>query len=113
MVKPQKCPKENNEVYLHIDNEDDSQEVIKVVKEKESLFRKKCVDGNPYANLGDEEKEEWKKIFLKLGELDSAGEGAVPIKALNKIINRLEDKKNIFYIGPQADKKIQRFEGEN
>ena len=120
VVNFQKSLNENIEVSVEIEMEDvgfnciTDVEATKIIEEAASLLgsnRNKCVAFvDEEECLEDEEKQDWKKIFSKLDEVDTAKSGVVSIKALLKIINRLEDKNSNFHIGPQTEKKIQRFD---
>ena len=63
------------------------------------------------AILDDRERQMWEKIFKRLDQVDSAShEGKISIEVVAKIVDRLEDKRSCFHIGPQTGKIVQRLD---
>jgi len=92
-------------------------DILQIVEAKVNLdllssekVKSVAFDEDHEAILDDEEKQEWKTIFEKLDEVDNSRSGAVSIVALAKIMNRMEDKRSIFHLGPQTDRRIEREE---
>ena len=63
------------------------------------------------AILDDKERQMWEKIFKRLDQVDSGShEGKISIEVVAKIVDRLEDKRSCFHIGPQTGKIVQRLD---
>lgn len=59
-------------------------------------------------NLSEAEKDHWKGIFGHLDLLDNKQDGAVCIKALAKVLERLENRNNLCFFSRQTKRKINR-----
>lgn len=122
VVNYQKCENGGNEDCVLVEIEGvgieciiDEDIIKKIVEDKDNLLSSENntnieFDEKHDAVLDDEEKQEWKNIFLKLDEVDTTRQGVVSVEVLTKIINQLEDKRSLFHLGPQTGKKIGREE---
>ena len=122
VVNYQKCENGGNEDCFLVEIEGvgieciiDEDIIRKIVEDKDNLLSSENntnvkFDEKHDAVLDDEEKQEWKNIFLKLDEVDTTRQGVVSVEVLTKIINQLEDKRSLFHLGPQTDKKIERLD---
>jgi len=69
------------------------------------------VDEENVAILDHEERQMWEKIFKRLDQVDSgSNDGKISIEVVAKIVDRLEDRRSCFHIGPQTRKGVQRLE---
>ena len=64
--------------------------------------------GEELESLTEAERDHWREVFSNLDLLDNKRDGAVCITALAKVLDRLENRNNIFFFRRQTERKINR-----
>ena len=59
-------------------------------------------------NLSEDEKKYWRDIFDRLDLLDNKRDNAVSIKALLKVLEKLENRNSLCFLSRQTKRKINR-----
>ena len=59
-------------------------------------------------DLSEAEKDYWREIFDRLDLLDNKRDSAVSIKALVKVLEKLENRNNLCFLSRQTKRKINR-----
>jgi len=117
VVNFQKCSNDDNEECVKVEFENTlntcaSHDDDTINNEVEKVSEK-------YTDMGLEildkkERRRWEKIFKSLDQVDSSpNDGKISITALTKIVERLEDQRSCFHLGPQTDKRVKREEFAN
>lgn len=64
--------------------------------------------GEELESLTEAERDHWREVFSNLDLLDNKRDGAVYITALAKVLDKLENRNNIFFFRRQTERKINR-----
>jgi len=109
VVNFQKCSNETDEECVKVESNTE-------ITDNTTDDDKVNIQGEKYVNLGLEildkkERRKWEKIFKRLDQVDSnPNDGKISVEALTKIVDRLEDQRSCFHLGPQTDKSVKREE---